>query len=104
MVRRNCSIASVAASGAAQRRPKQGFDTGIAAAARRLFEGRDRLLATVLSDQGPSQYRHGGGVGPARSQDFSGELLGLGELPLPQREGGAFEHLGAGMVVSAADG
>ena len=54
------------ASGAAQRRAKQGFDPRIAAAARCLFEGRDRLLSTVLSDQGLSQYRCGGGVGPAR--------------------------------------
>ena len=88
-----------AASGAAQRRAKQGFDTRIAAAACCLFEGRDRLHSAVLSDQGPSQDRCGGGVGPARSQDFSGELLGLSELPHSQREGGAFEHLGAGWGV-----
>jgi hypothetical protein len=31
-------------------------------------------------------------------------LLGLSKMPHPQREGGAFEHLGARMVVSAADG
>ncbi len=57
-----------AASGAAQRRSKQYFDTRIAAAARRLFDRRDRLLATVLIDEGASQNRHGGDVGPAHSQ------------------------------------
>jgi len=88
------------ASGAAQRRPKQGFDTGIATAAHCLFEGRDRLHSTVQSEQGSSQYRYGSGVGPAPSQDFSGELLCLNELPRSQREGGAFEQLCA---VSAAD-
>jgi hypothetical protein len=93
-----------AAPCAAQRRAKQGFDTRVAAAACRLLELRDRLSTTVLSDQGPSQDRHGGGVGPTRSQDFSGESLRLGELSLSQREGGAFEHLGAGMLVSAANG
>ena len=91
-----------AASGAAQCRPKQHFDTRIAATACCLFQGCDRLLATVLSDQGPSQDRHRDDVGPAHSQDFSGELLGLGEVPHPQREGGAFKHLRAGMVVGSA--
>ena len=92
------------ASGAAQRRAKQGFDARIAAAACCLFEGRDCLPSTVLSLQGLSQDRHGGGVGPARSQDFSGELLGLGELTASERERGAFEQLGAGMMLCAADG
>ena len=46
-----------AASGAAKRRAKQGFDPGIAAAARRLFERRDRLPSPVLGDQGLSQDR-----------------------------------------------
>ena len=88
------------ASGAAQRRPKQGFDSGIAIAPRCLFEGLDRLPSTVQSEQGLSQYRYGSGVGPAPSQDFSGELFCLSELPRSQREGGAFEQLCA---VSAAN-
>ena len=46
-----------AASGAAQRRAQQGFDTGIVAAARCLFERRDRLVSAVLREQGPSQDR-----------------------------------------------
>ena len=92
-----------AASGAAQRRPKQHFDTRIAAAACCLFERCNRLLATVLSNQGPSQDRHRDDVGPAHSQDLSGELLGLSEVPHPQREAGAFKHLRAGMVLSATD-
>jgi hypothetical protein len=89
------------ASGAAKRRAKQGFDTRIVAAACCLFEQRDRLPSTVLSDEGSSQDLHGDGVGPARSQDFSGELLGHCELAPPQREGGPFE-LSTGMMVSAA--
>jgi hypothetical protein len=89
-----------AAPRAAERRPKQGFNARIAAAACCLLEVRDRIGFTILTDQGPSQDRYRGGVAPARSQDFTGELLGLGELPLPQRKGGAFEQLSA----SAANG
>jgi hypothetical protein len=51
-----------------------------------------------------SQDRHRGGVAPARFQDFSSELLGLGELPLAQRDGGAFERLASRMLVSATSG
>ena len=88
------------ASGAAQRRPKQGFDTGIAVAAYCLFERLDRLPCTVQSEQRLSQNRYGGGVGPVTSQNISGEPLRLGELPRSQRVGGTFEQLYA---VSAAD-
>ena len=94
----------LAASGAAQRRPEQGFDTSVAAVARGPFERRDRFPVAVLTDQGPSQDRSGGGVSPARSEHFSGELLGLGEPPHSQRGSGAFERLGAAMLLSAADG
>ena len=86
VVRRNCSIASARRPALPSAAPSQaGFrcHARIAAAACCLFEGRDCLPSTVLSLQGLSQDRHGGGVGPARSQDFSGELLGLGELPHP---------------------
>ena len=65
-----------------------------ASPALRPFEGRDRFPVAVLTDQGSGQYRRGGGVGPARPEDFSGEMLGLGEPLHPQRGGGAFEHLG----------
>ena len=90
-----------AASGAAQRRPKQGFDTGVASAARGSFEGRNRLPCPVESEQGMSQDRCGGSVGPAAFQDLGGELLCLGKPLCSQREGGAFEQRGA---ASAADG
>lgn len=83
------------ASAAAQRCPEQGFDNGVVTAARCLFEGRDRLFATVQREEGLGQYRCGGGVGPAAPQHFGGEPFGLGELPRSQRDGGALEQPGA---------
>ncbi len=81
------------ASNAAQCGAQQGFDAGITMALRRLFERRDCLPAAVLSEQGATQYRCGGGVGSAAFQDFRGELLCFGEsLPL-QCDRSAFEQM-----------
>ena len=81
------------ASNAAQCGAQQGFDTGITTALRCFFEGRDGFPTAVLSEQGPTQYQCGSGVGLGAFQDFRGELLCFGEsLPL-QCDRGAFEQL-----------
>ena len=84
----------LAASGAPERGAQQGFDTGIAAS-RRFFQGHDRFRATVLRDQGPCQDRQGVDVEPAGSQNFCGELFGLGKTLRSKRVVGAFEQLDA---------
>jgi hypothetical protein len=71
-----------AASGAAECRAKQGFEPGIVAAADDFFQRRDGFVATVLCDQRLGEQRHGGRVGPARAQHFSGKPLGLGEMAI----------------------
>jgi hypothetical protein len=80
-------------SNAAQCGAQQGFDTGITTALRCLFEGSDGFPTAVLSEQGPTQYQCGSGIGLVAFQDFRGELLCFGEsLPL-QCDRGAFEQL-----------
>ena len=90
-----------ATPGGVQRFTKKDFDGRIFVAARRLFQRRDRLLASHLSKQSLGQDRHSGGIGPARFQHFRSKLLGLGEMLHPQRKGGAFEQLGARVDVTA---
>ncbi len=84
-----------ATPGGFQRLTKKDFDGRIFVPARRLFQRRDRLLASHLSKQSLRQDRHSGGIGPARFQHFRSKLLGFGEMLHPQRKGGAFKQLGA---------
>ena len=84
-----------------QRLTKKHFDGRIFVAARRLFQRRDRFLASILSKQGLGKDRHSGGIGPARFQHVRSKLLGLGEMLHPQRKGGAFKQLGARVDVTA---
>jgi hypothetical protein len=91
-----------ATPGGVQRLDKKDFDGRmIFVAARRLFQRRDRLLASHLSKQSLGQDRHSGNIGPARFQHFRSKLLGLGEMLHPQRKGGAFKQLGARVDVTA---
>jgi hypothetical protein len=83
-----------AASGGAQRGTQESFDGWSIVAARRLFQRRNRLVRSFLSEEGPGQDRHSRDIGPARSQHFRGKLLRLDERLHPQRKRGAFEQLG----------
>jgi hypothetical protein len=87
--------------GGVQRLAKKDFEGRIFVAARRLFQRRDRFLASRLSQQSLGQDRYSGGIGSARFQHFRSKLLGLGEMLHPQRKGRAFKQLGARVDVTA---
>jgi len=92
----------VAASGRSERRGKQGFDRGIAAAACRPFQRCDRLGGAVLHQQRLTENLRRAGVAAVRLQHVSGNALGLVGTLHPQRQGRAFERLIDGVRPSGA--